>query len=52
MQNDYFMRQSLISNGHTFAVTKSLSAFSAGAALKETLEGETFVRWFAAPAAG
>lgn len=52
MQNDYFMRQSLISNGHTFAVTKSLSAFSAGAALKETLEGETFVRWFAALAAG
>lgn len=52
MQNDYFMRQSLISNGHTFAVTKSLSAFSAGAALKETLEGEIFVRWFAALAAG
>lgn len=52
MQNDYFMRQSLISNGHAFAVTKSLSAFSAGAALKETLEGETFVRWFAALAAG
>ena len=46
LQNDYFLKQALIANGHSFAVTKALSAFSAEGALKETLEGESFARWF------
>ena len=47
MQNDYFIKQSLIGNGHSFAMTKALSGFSAEAALREALEGESFARWFA-----
>ena len=27
LQNDYFLKQSLIGNGHSFAITKTLSAF-------------------------
>lgn len=46
MQSEYMLKQSLISDGHIFAVLKSLSAFSACGALKEQLEGESFVRWF------
>ena len=46
MQNDYFMKQSLIGSGHTFAITKALSAFSAEGRLKELLDGESFVAWF------
>lgn len=46
MQNDYFMKQSLIGSGHTFAITKALSAFSAEGSLKELLDGESFVTWF------
>ena len=41
MQNDYFMKQSLIGSGHTFAITKALSAFSAEGSLKELLDGES-----------
>ena len=47
MQSDYFIKQSLIGNGHSFAITKALSGFSAEAALREALEGESFARWFA-----
>lgn len=47
MQNDYFIKQSLIGNGHSFAMTKALSGFSAEAALREALEGESFAHWFA-----
>ena len=46
-QSDYFLKQSLIGNGHVFAISKALSAFSSEDALKETLEGESFVKWFA-----
>ena len=46
LQSDYFIKQSLVVNGHAYAVTKSLSAFSAEGAMKELLEGESFVRWF------
>ena len=46
-QTDYFLKQSLMGNGHSFAVTKSLSAFSAESALREALEGESFAQWFA-----
>ncbi len=47
VQRDYSNKQSLISAGHMYAMTKSLSAFSKSAALKEQLEGEAFTRWFA-----
>ena len=46
LQNDYLMKQSLIGNGHLFAMTRALSAFSGEGAVKELLEGESFVRWF------
>ena len=45
VQSDYFMKQSLIGNGHNFAVTKALSGFSAAGALREALEGESFASW-------
>lgn len=48
LQNDYFLKQSLIGNGHSFAITKTLSAFSKEGAMKEMLEGESFIRWFSA----
>ena len=46
LQNDYMLKQALIGNGHQFAITKALSAFSQEGAVKELLEGESFVRWF------
>lgn len=46
MQDEYVMKQSLIGNGHQFAITKALSAFSAEDAMKEVLEGESFIRWY------
>lgn len=46
VQIDYMLKQSLISNGHAYAITKSLSAFSKEGALKELLEGESFNSWF------
>ena len=46
LQNDYFIKQAMIGNGHQFALTKVLSAFSQEGAIKEVLEGETFVQWF------
>lgn len=48
MQNAYMMKQALIGNGHQFAITRTLSAFSAVDAMREFLEGESFVRWFGA----
>lgn len=45
-QNDYMLKQALIGNGHQFAITKALSAFSQEGAAKELLEGESFIRWF------
>ncbi len=44
-QNEYYMKQSLISSGHSYAVTKALSAFSVLGTLKEALSGETSIRW-------
>lgn len=46
LQSDYYMKQSLISEGHQYAITRALSSFSAAGAAKELLEGESFVRWF------
>lgn len=45
-QLDYTMKQNKIERGHVFAMTEALSAFSAEAARKEQLGGESFVRWF------
>ncbi len=45
VQTDYFLKQSLIGNGHNFAATRALSGFSAEGALRETLEGESFASW-------
>ncbi len=50
-QNDYVQKQSIIGNGHIYAVTKALSSFSAEGAYKELLGGERFVRWFSGLAA-
>ena len=46
LQTDYFLKQSLLSSGHVYAITKALSAFSKEGSLKELLEGEDFCRWF------
>lgn len=46
LQRDYMLKQSLISDGHMIAIIKSLSAFSAKGALRESLEGESFTNWF------
>lgn len=46
MQDDYALKQTLLSAGHMLAMKKSLSAFSKKGALTELLEGESFVNWF------
>ncbi len=48
IQQDYGNKQALIAGGHKYAITKSLCAFSKAAALKEQLDGESFVKWFGA----
>lgn len=47
VQSDYALKQALIGNGHSFAVTKALAAFSAEDALREAIAGEGFARWLA-----
>ena len=44
-QNEYFMKQSLISSGHAYAITKALSSFSVQGTLKEALSGESSILW-------
>ena len=46
LQSDYMMKQALIGNGHQFAITRAVSAFSDENAWREWIEGESFVRWF------
>ena len=46
LQDEYDLKQSLISSGHAYAVTKSLAPFSSEGALNEYLKGESFVVWF------
>lgn len=43
VQTDYLLKQSLVGSGHTIAMKKALSAFSADNALKELLDGESFI---------
>lgn len=52
LQNDYLLKQSLVNNGHTYAITKALSSFSKRGGLQEMLEGESFVKWFSSYAEG
>lgn len=52
LQNDYEIKQALIGNGHSFAITKALSAFSAEGAMTEMLGGESFGKWFSHMAEG
>lgn len=47
-QNAYFMKQSLIGNGHSYAIVKSLSPFSKAGCINELISGESFVKWFSA----
>lgn len=47
LQTDYYLKQSLIGEGHNFAMDKALSAFSKEGAMKELLDGESFRLWFA-----
>ncbi len=46
VQSVYACKQALISSGHSFAITRAGSFFTAEGALRESLEGETFVSWF------
>ena len=46
LQSDYFLKQGLISSGHSFAITRSLASFSRAGAMHEALSGESFARWF------
>lgn len=52
LQEEYFQRQELIGEGHMFAMTRALSEVSKENALKELLQGESFVKWFSAFAEG
>lgn len=45
-QNAYLMKQSLIGNGHSYAIAKALSPFSKAGALNELLSGESYINSF------
>lgn len=45
-QISYFMRQSLIGNGHSYAVVKALSPFSKAGTVNELISGESYIDWF------
>lgn len=45
MQDEYYLRQSLVSEGHMYALTKALSGATKVAALKEIVEGESYIQW-------
>lgn len=45
-QSDYFLKQSLIGDGHSYAIKKALSRYSAVGYCQEQMEGESFLRWF------
>ena len=44
-QNEYYMKQSLTSSGHAYAITKALAPFSVQGTLKEVLSGESSILW-------
>lgn len=47
-QTQYELQQSVISSGHSYAMTKALAPFTAEGTLAENLSGETFVHWLKA----
>lgn len=47
-QGSYYYKQALVSNGHMFAIYKAMAPFSKDAALRECLEGESYVIWLEA----
>lgn len=48
MQDEYYLRQSLVSEGHMYAIFKALSGVSKVGAAKEWLQGESYVNWLSA----
>lgn len=44
-QDAYYMKQSLTSSGHAYAITKALAPFSVQGTLKEALSGESSILW-------
>lgn len=44
-QNDYYLKQILIGNGHMFAMNKVIAPYSAEGAMKEALAGDAYIRW-------
>lgn len=46
-QNSYYWKQAMISSGHSFAISKALSAFSEIGTMQELVAGESFLRWHA-----
>ena len=46
VQSDYMLKQQMIADGHQLAITKSLAGCSVEDALREALEGESFIQWF------
>lgn len=51
-QSDYYLKQALIGNGHSYAIIKALAPFSAAGTLHELLGGESNLKWFSAFAEG
>lgn len=45
-QSEYYLKQSLISDGHSYAISKALAPYSQEGAVRELLDGETFQHWF------
>lgn len=46
LQSDYMLKQQTIAEGHQLAITKALAGCSVEDALREALEGESFLQWF------
>ena len=44
-QGSYYYKQALVNSGHMFAIYKAMAPFSKDTALRECLEGESYVTW-------
>lgn len=44
-QSDYALSQSLISSGHSYAITRATAPFSVTGTLREMLDGHSYVQW-------
>lgn len=47
-QSDYALSQSLISSGHSYAITRATAPFSVAGTLREALDGHSYVQWMQA----